>query len=71
MAKQGRLHNTEHSLQAAGCEVLLTGPQLGRPVPWAGGVTAGLLDNCLLYGDPEWSACKGTPREATSQAESS
>ena len=43
MAKQGRLHNTEHSLQAPGCEVLLAGPQLGRPVPWAGGVTAGLL----------------------------
>lgn len=45
MAKQGRLYNTERSLQAPGSEVRLTVPE---PVTWPGGVTAGFLNNCLL-----------------------
>lgn len=75
MAKQGRLYNTERSLQAPGSEVLLAVPELSRTVMWPGGLTAGFVNNCLLLTDPEWSTCTGTPRaaasQATSQAESS
>lgn len=71
MAKQGRLYNTERSLQAPGSDVRLTVPELSRPVTWPGGVTAGFLKNCLLQRDPEGSTCKVTPREATSQTGSS
>lgn len=42
MATQGRLYNTEHSLQAAGSEVLLTVRHCGQEG------TAGFLNNCLL-----------------------
>lgn len=31
MAKQGRLYNTECSLQASGSKVTLTAPKLSRP----------------------------------------